>query len=82
MHMNKLKTFTSTDWTMLALFAFALLFLVYSADASITPETLGDTEADRPAEIVYEKEHPVLKDRPGYQEEPWERTVTFDAPEQ
>ena len=80
--MNKLKTFTSTDWTMLALFAFALLFLVYSADASITPETLGDTEADRPAEIVYEQEHPVLKDRIGYQEEPWERTVTFDAPEQ
>ncbi|MDX6152861.1 hypothetical protein [Marinococcus sp. PL1-022] len=80
--MNKLKAFTFTDWTMLALFAFALLFLVYSADASITPETLDDTEADRPAEIVYEQEHPVLKDRIGYQEEPWERTVTFDAPEQ
>ncbi|MDZ5782171.1 hypothetical protein [Marinococcus luteus] len=80
--MNKLKTFTSTDWTMLALFAFALLFLVYSADASITPDTLGGTEADRSAEIVYEQEHPVLKDRTGYQEQPWERTVSFDAAEQ
>ncbi|WP_022792126.1 hypothetical protein [Marinococcus halotolerans] len=80
--MNKLKAFTSTDWTMLILFAFALLFLVYSADASITPDTLGGTESDRSAEIVYEQEHPVLKDRPGYQEEPWEQTVSFDAPEQ
>ncbi|WP_079476456.1 hypothetical protein [Marinococcus halophilus] len=80
--MNKLKTFTSTDWTMLALFAFALMFLVYSADASITPETLDGTDTDRPAEIVHEEQHPVLKDKLVYQEEPWERTVTFDAPEQ
>lgn len=80
--MNKLKAFTSTDWTMLALFAFALLFLVYSADASITPETLGGPETDRSAEIVYEQEHPVLKDRIAYQKEPWEQMVSFEAPEQ